>query len=112
MSPRKLAEYSVVLTAASLAGDLAAALVDMRTGPMHTFAVQAKATGFTAWSLLLQGSLDGVNWVTLLAHTQATPGDGAIVWTTAKLPVKKVRLNLTSVTGSGSLACAMLGVSN
>lgn len=110
MSPRRLAEKTFSFTAANVAGDLLSTLTDMSNGPMTHHALQVKATGFTAWTLLLEGTLNGTDWETLVTHTNVTPGDGKIIWTTTPKVAKKTRMSLTAVTGSGTIAAHYLGV--
>lgn len=106
MSPRKIAEQAHTFSAVAVH-----TAVDMSTGPMATFGLQVVKTGsVTAWTVSLEGSLDGTNYDTVLAtHTEVTPGDKKIVFTSAK-PVKKVRMNCTVLTGAGTVVCNMLGV--
>lgn len=106
MSPRKIAEYSKSFTATGVDSHV----IDMSTGPMAHFALQAKASGFTAWSVKLEGSIDGTNYDTVLTHDNSSPGDGKLVWTTTAKPIKKARLNFATSTGSGTLDVTMLGV--
>lgn len=108
MSPRKIAEKTKSFSATGV--DTA---VDMSTGPMKTFGLQIKKTGsVTAWTVVLEGSLDGTNFdpTAILSHTESAPGDGKIVWTTALKPVKKIRMNCSVLTGAGTVECALLGV--
>lgn len=106
MSPRKIAEQAHQFSATGTH-----TVVDMSTGPMSSFGLQAKlGAAVTAWTLLLEGTIDGTNWDTILTHTNVTPGDGKMIWTTVPKPCKKVRLNLSSLTGAGTLDCALLGV--
>lgn len=66
--------------------------VDMSTRPCRRFSLQVKGTGAaaTAWNVLLEGSLDGTNFTTILQHSSANPlganADGAVVWTDAGAP--------------------------
>lgn len=115
MSPRRLAEKSFTYTAANTPADLVSTLVNSSQGPMTSFSLQAKATGWTTWTLLLEGSLDNANWDTLLTHTNVTPADGKIIWTTVAKPVKYTRMSLTAVSGGTTgqtLVATMLGVRN
>lgn len=65
-------------------------------------AIQATKTGtVTAWTVLLEGTLDGVSWSTLATHAN-TDGDGVIVNATSKRALM-TRLRITAMTGSGSL---------
>lgn len=64
------------------------------------FAVQVKgrAAGATAWTLALEGSVDGTNWTSILSHGTAdldgtVKNSGATPW-----PVLYVRLNLSALT--------------
>ena len=76
--------------------------------PCRSFALQVVSTGVTAWTVLLQGSVDGATWATLATHAH-TDGSGAILWATDK-PVPYVRANVTTITGGTSLAVSYAGV--
>ena len=75
-----------------------------------TFALAVKKTGsVTSWTVLLEGSLDGTNWTTLLTHTNASPGDALIIAPTAgvRTPVNYLRLNCSALTlGTGTAIVA------
>src|ERR1043165_1977149 len=64
-------------------------------GPVHKYEVQLKGVGAapTSWTLTLEGSLDGVNFSTLITHNA---GDGSTQWTTEK-PCLYVRANLSAL---------------
>ena len=65
-----------------------------------SFAIQVVSTdaAATAWNVVLEGSLDSVNFTTILTHTQAT-GDKAILFSGATLfPVKYFRSRVNSIT--------------
>lgn len=63
--------------------------VDVSGKPCSKFSLQVKGTGAaaTAWNVLLEGSLDGTNYTTILQHSSANPlganADGSTVWTEA-----------------------------
>jgi hypothetical protein len=64
------------------------------------FAIQVKATGAiaTAWVVVLEGSLDNVNFTTILTHNTAT-GDGVILFSGASaFPCLYFRSRLVSDT--------------
>lgn len=65
--------------------------------PFATYAISVKGTGAapTSWTVLLEGSLDGVNWTTILTHNAT---DGSILWDTAGKPTVFVRANVTALT--------------
>jgi len=48
--------------------------IDTSLSPLSVFSLNVKAVGGTpiAWVVLLEGSLDGENWTTILTHTQLT----------------------------------------
>lgn len=58
--------------------------VDTAINVAELFAMQVKGTGgaATTWDIRLEGSLNGTNFSTILAHTNVT-GDGAVVWSGA-----------------------------
>lgn len=66
--------------------------VDASSKPCSKFSLQVKGTGAsaTAWNVLLEGSLDGTNYTTILQHSSANPlganADGATVWMDAGAP--------------------------
>ena len=55
--------------------------VDVSATPMEYYAVQVNGTdaAATGWTAVLEGSLDGTNFTTILSHATAT-GDGAVLW--------------------------------
>lgn len=55
--------------------------VTATSAPISVFAIQVKCTGVaaTSWDVRLEGSLDGVNFTQILAHTNVT-GDGVVLW--------------------------------
>lgn len=77
--------------------------VDVSAQGMSTFGLQCKQTGtVTSWTVVLEGSLDGTNFVTILTHTKAGNNDGGIVWTSAALyPVLYFRSQCTAITLGG-----------
>lgn len=64
-------------------------------------ALQVNFTGFSAVTVTLEGTIDGVNYFTLATFTQAL-GTGGIVFITGKLVVA-VRANATVLTGTGTV---------
>ena len=66
---------------------------------VSSFAVQVVGTGAsaTSWTVLLEGSLDGVNFDTIMTHNTAT-GNGKMLWSGAVLyPSRYIRSNTTAV---------------
>jgi len=78
--------------------------------PCKDFAIMVKGTGAapTAWTVDLQGSLDGTNYSTLATHNTAST-DGATVWTNAK-PVSYIRFNTTALTLGGASAIIIVAL--
>lgn len=64
------------------------------------YAVQVKQTGtVTSWTVTLQVSLDGTNYVDVLTHSKASNGDGAIVFSgAARYPALYFRSNCSELT--------------
>lgn len=90
-------------------------------GPAHTppvilknWAIQVKGTGATPtlWTVVLEGSIDGVNYSPMMTHTQAI-GE-VILWSgTNFYPVTSFRTHVTILTlGSATnITVAVVGIS-
>lgn len=79
--------------------------VDVSAQGMSTFALQVKETGsVTSWTVVLEASLDGINFATILTHTKVDSGDGGIQFTGAnRMPALYFRARCTAITlGSGT----------
>lgn len=83
--------------------------------PSSEFNLLAAVTGWTAWTLLLEGSLDGVLWETLATHN-AGVGSGKTVpfsgWATGKF-WSYARVSLTVASGGTTgqqIAATLLAV--
>lgn len=61
----------------------------------NRYAIQVKGVGgtLTSWSVLIEGSLDGLNWTTLATHSAT---DGSTVNAVDK-PVDKIRVNVSAL---------------
>ena len=69
--------------------------------PIKSFAIQIKGTGAaaTAWSVVIEGSLDGTNFTTIMTHANTVETDGEAKWTGASLyPVLHFRSRCVSIT--------------
>lgn len=97
----KIEDYShEVFTAVSSGGILG------KVGTFkQAFSLGVKADGAGAsWTVILEGSLDGVNFTTILTHTDLDPGDGQLYYSgAADFPcifhrVRVVALSLGSAT--------------
>lgn len=78
---------------------------DCSASPKKSFSLQATKTGsITSWTILLEGSIDGVTFTTILTHTNVAPGDGAIIASGATItPVKYWRLRSSAFSiGTGT----------
>lgn len=54
--------------------------VDVHTSPVKYFTLQVTSTGVvTSWTVVLEGSLDGTNFTTILTHTDVI-GNGVVVF--------------------------------
>lgn len=57
------------------------AIVDAHLNPAKYFGLQVKKLGaVTSWTVVLQGSLDGVNFETIMTHDSSTDADGNLRW--------------------------------
>lgn len=79
--------------------------------PCGHFALQVVETGgVTAWSVVLEVSLDGTNFRTILSHTEAD-GDKAILFSGPnKYPALYFRSRCISRTGGTSVAAYIVGL--
>lgn len=87
--------------------------IDASASPMSAYAIQVKGTGApaSAWDVRLEGSLNGVNFTQILAHTNAT-GDGVVLWTgSLEAPALYFRSRVESVTlgGASNIVVTILG---
>lgn len=49
--------------------------------PVSKFALQVNSdAGINSWTIVLEGSLDGEKWDTIMTHTKADLGDGKVLW--------------------------------
>lgn len=89
--------------------------VDVSTRPMRKFGLQVKGTGATptSWTVVLEGSLDGTNYTTILTHVNGTNADGAVVWSSAvETPCLYFRARCSALTlgGATNVVATILGV--
>lgn len=89
--------------------------VDAHLAPVKYMAIQCKGTGAapTAWSIVLEGSLDNTNFTTILTHANTSLSDGQTLYSgTTATPVLYFRSRLVSVTlGSATnIVCVILGL--
>lgn len=82
------------------------------TGQKH-FALQVTETGtVSAWTVTLEGSLDGTTYTTLLTHTKAGDGSGVTITQPQPLPMRYFRSNCTALTlgGGTNVVARILGM--
>lgn len=70
--------------------------VDSALPAFHAVSVVGVGGKLTSWTVLLEGSLDGTGWTTLLTHNTT---EGSTVFDTngAAKPVRYVRVNVTAL---------------
>lgn len=74
--------------------------VDVSTDPLESYAIQVKGTGAAAgaWDVRLEGSLNGVDFTQILAHTNVD-GDGVTKFSgTADSPALYMRSRVSGLT--------------
>lgn len=76
---------------------------DVTAQGFSKFALQCAQTGtVTSWTVVLQVSLDGTNYSTILTHTKADDGDGVVIFTGPnRYPALYFRSNCTELTLGG-----------
>ena len=83
--------------------------VDLTSNPLKDFAIQTVATGaVTSWTILLEGSLDGTNFFTILTASNVTPN---IASGAAKWPVRYLRSRCSAIVlgGGTNVVATILG---
>lgn len=73
--------------------------------PLTDFALQVAETGtVTSWTVILKGSLDGINFDTIVTHTKAANGSGHIIWPSGiRYPCFYVKAECTAIAlGAGT----------
>lgn len=77
--------------------------VNVTSYARQSFAVQVTATGaVTSWIVILEASLDGVTFTTVLIHTNITPGNGLTVFSgEADYPCLFFRSRCSAITLGG-----------
>jgi hypothetical protein len=92
----------------------AGATRDCSAQGMSRFSLQVKQTGaVTSWIVDLQISLNGMDWITVISHTKAGDGDGAIVFTgTTTYPALYFRANCSAIVlgGGTNVVATILGL--
>lgn len=88
--------------------------INVSSSPLRTFSIQVTGIGATAtsWDVLLEGSLNGVNFTTLMEHTEVI-GNGVALFSGTNLqPVLYYRSRVVAVTlgGASAIAVTALGV--
>lgn len=80
-------------------------VVDCREFPLTYFSIQVTQTGtVTSWTVLVEGSLDGITYSTILTHTKSGTGNGETLFSGALISLSRyVRANCSALNlGSGT----------
>lgn len=87
--------------------------IDCSTNPLKCFSIQVKGTGAaaTAWDVVLEGSLNNVNFTTIVSHGTADL-DGTTKSFATPFPVLYLRSRCASITlgGATNVVATILGV--
>lgn len=77
--------------------------IDCSTNPLKHFSIQVVGTGAapTSWDIVIEGSLNNVNFTTIVAHATAD-GNGTVKNATAPFPVLYLRSRCTAITLGGA----------
>lgn len=86
--------------------------VDVSDVGYSKWALQVKGTGAaaTSWTAVLQVSLDGTNFSTILTHTDSTDDDGSIVAIGTPFPALHYRTSVTALTLGSASAISVTAV--
>jgi hypothetical protein len=88
--------------------------IDTSAASRKWYGVQVKGTGAsaTSWTVNLQVSLDGTNFVTVITHANTTDSDGDILWLSTPAPALHFRSVVSAVVlGSAtSLVVTIIGM--
>lgn len=78
-------------------------IIDVSDTPYSNFGIQVSKTGdVTSWNVVLEGSLDGTNFTTILTHTDLIQTN-IILWGSTPTIATHYRIRCTSlVLGSGT----------
>lgn len=84
--------------------------VDVSTRPNKYFALQVTETGtVTSWTVVLEGSLDGTTYSTIMSHTRAGNGSGSTLWNPTAVPCRFFRSRCSALTlGAGTNVVARI----
>ncbi len=85
--------------------------VDAHLAPVKYFSLYVVQTGsITSWTVVLEASLDNVNFTTVLTHTNTTPGTGLVVFGgTSAFPALYFRARCSAITlGAGTNVVATI----
>lgn len=79
-------------------------ILNCSTNPFSTFTISVSATGsVTSWNVVLEGSLDGVNFSTILSHTNSLGSGSSVFSGNMRSQALYFRSNCTALTlGSGT----------
>lgn len=88
--------------------------LDAHLAPVKYFTLQVVATGaVTSWTVVLEGSLDNVNFTTILTHTNLVPGTpSAMFGGTTATPILYFRSRVSAITlgGGTNVIATILGM--
>lgn len=75
------------------------ATVDTSLVPCNRFSLQVKGTGAapTSWEVVLEGSLNGLQFTTIATHKSGVDADGAVRWQAQATPAKHFRSRVVAV---------------
>jgi hypothetical protein len=87
--------------------------VDVSARPQKHFALQVTETGtVTSWSVVLEGSLDGTTYSTIMTHTKAANGSGGTIWNPSAVPCRFYRSRCSAIVlgGGTNVVARILGM--
>ena len=72
--------------------------IDLSHSPTTMYVMQITDVGgvTTSYTVVVEGSIDGVTYTTLSTYTNATPGKDTLQWTTNK-PARYIRMRCSAI---------------
>jgi hypothetical protein len=94
--------YYVTASTVQASGAFTISTITAAQHPLKFYSLQVKGVGAaaSAWNVSIDGSLDGVNFYTILSHINTGAADGQVITSSASaaMPMLYIRAKLNSVT--------------
>ncbi len=93
----------------SFSGASTGSTLDVTRCPCKSFGIQVRPGTATSWTVVVEGSLDGVNFDTIITHADTNPGSNKTLWSGAvNYPCLYYRAR--AVATNGNLTAIIIGL--